>query len=390
MTKAKTTPQKKIQNEEAIISEMPITSIKDALDIACSFMHDHKAQKRDELEGVFNKGLRKILKPEVYINQNYKFPFGIWFRGHLNKEWRLEPSVFRKHNFNPNEKKIKVYDESSLIMHFKSKFPHYQQDHNSTFDWLCLMQHYDMPTRLLDWTESILVALYFAVNNHDGQRVNDEQDGDGALYALNAQRLNKNSRLHSRKGLICFPDSSDVILRSELGKSWSIDDLNRHLKKSGDLHHVLDALYDTNCVKKVCKGEVMLNCHFMDTYKENLATPIAVFPNRINGRMVTQSSTMIIFGGRKLYDNTAIHKKNNNGGFAEPMDLYRYHTTVFDGKKNSDTQFLVKFIIPKECKPLIRKELHSIGINESAIYPETDYQARYIRRQWRLTSHEPL
>jgi hypothetical protein len=50
--------------------------------------------------------------------------------------------------------------------------------------WLFLMQHYRLPTRLLDWTESAMIAAFFAVNDHPEE--------DGALWALNPFALNAN------------------------------------------------------------------------------------------------------------------------------------------------------------------------------------------------------
>jgi len=53
------------------------------------------------------------------------------------------------------------------------------------WDWLFLMQHYGAPTRLLDWSESPLVALYFSV--HPQVEPDDE---DGALWCMWPQELN--------------------------------------------------------------------------------------------------------------------------------------------------------------------------------------------------------
>jgi FRG domain len=50
--------------------------------------------------------------------------------------------------------------------------------------WLFLMQHYGLPTRLLDWSESPLIALYFAVKEAAYQEKN------GRIWCLQPYKLN--------------------------------------------------------------------------------------------------------------------------------------------------------------------------------------------------------
>ncbi len=107
-----------------------------------------------------------------------------WWRGQANAEWRLEAQVYRR---NPQHPERRLYEETGLIGHFVSRAPSRSQrpcpDAHDYFGWLFLAQHYGLPTRLLDWTESPLVAMYFAVAAHP--------DDDGCIWALWPTGLNR-------------------------------------------------------------------------------------------------------------------------------------------------------------------------------------------------------
>src|SRR5262245_49355448 len=82
----------------------------------------------------------------------------VWFRGHGNVAHTLLPSIARHANG--------LAREEMLLKRFKQNaFPFTHRPPQEEWDWLFLMQHFGVPTRLLDWTESPLVGLYFAVEN---------------------------------------------------------------------------------------------------------------------------------------------------------------------------------------------------------------------------------
>lgn len=98
-----------------------------------------------------------------------------WYRGHGIATWKLLPALARDAS--------KLDYEADLIAKFQqSATLLLQSSPNSEWEWLTIMQHHSVPTRLLDWTESPLVGLFFAVEKHDGE--------PGALWVLNPTELN--------------------------------------------------------------------------------------------------------------------------------------------------------------------------------------------------------
>lgn len=77
-----------------------------------------------------------------------------FYRGHADKDWVLLPSIFRT----PNG----IANEHLLFRDMVARLPQSFSDCKSALDYLVQMQHYELPTRLLDVTTNPLVALYFA------------------------------------------------------------------------------------------------------------------------------------------------------------------------------------------------------------------------------------
>jgi FRG domain len=120
-----------------------------------------------------------------------------WWRGHGNADWPLHPQVFRR---DPEHPESRLYKEAALIGHFVSRAP--TRSHrlcptvDDYFGWLFLAQHYGLPTRLLDWSENPLIAVYFAVSEHP--------DDDGCLWALWPGGINLECR--GATGLVTIRD----------------------------------------------------------------------------------------------------------------------------------------------------------------------------------------
>src|SRR5687768_11116804 len=110
--------------------------------------------------------------------QRFRSPFA--FRGLACTDHSLSSSLVRL----AGNADIGVL-ETALLRNFR-KYAHGEAAKtDSVWDWLALGQHRGLPTRLLDWTYSPLVALHFATDNPA------DFDADGVVWCVNFVEANK-------------------------------------------------------------------------------------------------------------------------------------------------------------------------------------------------------
>lgn len=133
--------------------------------------HGHSLRYKD-------RTIRSVGEMLESLKEQVKATRIIWYRGHGKQDWELLPSLARE------KKHLKA--ESALMKRFmQNAMPHIDTPFSNEWEWMFLMQHHRAPTRLLDWSESPLAALYFAVEAKKHLGV------PGAVWCLDPVGLNK-------------------------------------------------------------------------------------------------------------------------------------------------------------------------------------------------------
>jgi hypothetical protein len=110
-------------------------------------------------------------------------PDTLWYRGHSNSSHYLLASLLRYKNGLEKEK--------HLFNSFQKFSDRLLKRRESEWETLFEMQHYGVPTRLLDWSETFGIALFFAAHYN---RLH-HPDKDAAIYLLAPHALNRLSSI---------------------------------------------------------------------------------------------------------------------------------------------------------------------------------------------------
>lgn len=263
--------------------------------------------------------------------------FELFFRGHENKNFILLPSFMRKEIWYRNEKWL--YD--SLIRYC----PRYFQQLTSHVDRLVEMQHYELPTRLLDISKNILVALFFACYSSSGS---SSYDGELIVFA-------------QQKDLI-KPGRSDLVSifsgLAGLTREQKID-LNRAYKNASD-----DATFNRDpAVHKLVDEIRTEKPGFREEIKrDDLKKCVLTTPSLLNDRIIKQSGAFILTG---LYDHF------ERAEVAFQLNQMRY--------RDAKTQEVPVLRVLKGSKKSINKELEFCDITLATLFPEIDKVAGFIK-----------
>lgn len=297
---------------------------------------------------------REIIKRST---NEYEFPSdNLIFRGQANSAWGLVPKLWRN-EYNKNS-------EDDLITKYKRRYMVAEDD---IFQNLTDMQHYGMPTRLLDWTNNFLVALYFAVEKED--------KADGKIFILDRQNLldhNYINALRQLEKIICSiqgdytPEKNKTLntIREILKPFVPNDnedssfDNNEILQIFNKLLNTSDSNADSDSIGSLLKLE--------NKYKQELCNILvkAIFfePTNLNPRIIAQSSVFTAHFGNNEPNSLFINLK--------PFDwnkLLQEHNS----NKNEYGINMAVIIIPKQWKQAIRYELKQyFGLHQAIIYPD--------------------
>lgn len=260
------------------------------------------------------------IAPELKYVRTPKFIY----RGHGDHQrYQLIPGVFRWKSLSDG-REVSEYSqlEYNILADFISESCRYIKDipTSDIAAWLEIAQHFGVPTRLLDFTENPLVALYFACSSAN--------DSTASVWILNEVSYNEN---YFGTPLIFATHTNQLI--------------------SGIIN------WELLCQQRPSADQAQYSQY-----------PVIYRPAYREERMSSQSSVFLLWGASRL-PLTSIIPSECYMSFGEHSE-----------KPRSGVIGCVEILGKSKTK--ILAQLNELGINEKFIYPGLDGVGKYIKKKY--------
>lgn len=314
--------------------------------------------EKTSIQNTYIENVSDFIQQVLLINKDH-LNSETYYRGHGNAaKFKLQPSLFRESG---TKGKIYLEEENFLYKELLTAEPDSFSRDILSVDILTRMQHYGMPTRLLDITSNPLTALYFAcenVNEHEiitSKTLPSEEEYtvkkiDGNIeYQFKKLVDAEVIILNISQGRIKFFDSDTVSCLSNLVKLNSFQKNNLQLQiLNGPKLNPLEPVTTQylHCIQQE-------KLYFLQNFNTaDLKKVVCVKAKKIHERIIAQSGAFLLFG---------LEAEINEKG---------------------DENFIINRIrIKPEHKANILKELDLLNINKRTIYPNMDNTSQYLKNK---------
>jgi hypothetical protein len=261
--------------------------------------------------------IKKVFEIEKTSDKSF------FYRGHSKKDiYKLVPSLFRTDE-QGNYKYL--HSEDVLYREMLISNPTAFSGFSSTLDILIKMQHYSLPTRLLDITSNPLIALNFSCCS------NNDTEGEVIIFGIK----NKQIKYYDSDTVSCLSNLARLPQKEQNEINFSNEEFNNQLPILRLIHFIKEE-------KPFFEPEIK---------PEDLQKVVCVKGKLNNDRILSQSGAFFLFGINAVLD-----------------------------EKGTDEIEIIRISIRNKAK--ILEELDQLNINESTVFPYLENSAKFIANKY--------
>lgn len=324
--------------------------------------YQRQAQKYIESAGLYEvdnpEDMFKALE-DIYAHNEFLKERKLWFRGETDADRKCLPSLMRSSQRLDEPLADIVCRE---IRYAKAKL--YSFVKTSGFndaDWMALLQHYDIPTPILDWSEDFPTSLFFATGRW---LTGKKQDKDAAIYTLDPVLMNMAARLMNDK------DNKEINIKeriendkNELNSGHAIGDLP-FFSEEMDVRQ-----YSKHASTTSESGDMDLAGDY----------PIAGRVRMNNDRMVAQAGAFVF---PNIHSKITTPPERNQYYDLHMVDALqeKYVELLMENGVKNPVLFLNKIVLSHRHWERFKEFTRHIGMSKDVVYPELSEMRDEINR----------